>query len=591
MRYRASIGVDPLGTSDGRLSDECTVKVDCQAMAARPPVYINVTLADAHHGVAQWLDLGLPVVSSMEQLQASRVTTYDGDLRYRETNSHPISAASLPQDIARFWLQDCLELHDPTPHQPLSTLPKRVLDVSSMAEPFLLETNGMRGHYAAMSYCWGQVPVVRTKISTLEAHKIVVPFSDLPKTLQDGIWWTRKLGLKYLWIDALCIIQDSEEDLEMELPCMADIYSRSTITLAATMAKDVRVGCSSRSNKLSLVPCNPAAGVIIQPDYSRHRWIHQKGALELRAWTFQEVQLSHRVLRCGGEELVWLCRHCKRREGDPLAEATHQWADTGTYFGTRALDDERRLKDIGLTLNMWYQLVSQFTTRHISFTTDRLPAFSGMASHFGSVLRQLLAQKYSEGPQTLLESPLKYLAGLWRYDLIRGLCWRTLYPGRRVPFRAPSWSWAALEAEVNYNDLVAQREDVLVDVLETSIRIDGKNPYGKTSGGRLTLFGAVTSVPSYLYNDDTESGPWEWKYPLLTWDCEQHPPLGCVCLRVLPRFNILLAPSEQPHQVGPYGRYCRVGFLIAPTEYEDQNQTKLRILDQLDWQYQAITII
>ena len=90
------------------------------------------------------------------------------------------------------------------------------------------------------------------------------------------------------------------------------------------------------------------------PDYGRDKWIFQKGALETRAWTFQEVQLSRRVLRCGGEELVWQCRSCKRRESDPAVKKTHDSDAVGVFFGTRTLDDFTQRHKSNERFHRWY---------------------------------------------------------------------------------------------------------------------------------------------------------------------------------------------------------------------------------------------
>lgn len=73
----------------------------------------------------------------------------------------------------------------------------------------------------------------------------MIPWFELPKTFQEAIALTRKLGVRYLWIDSLCIIQDDHHGWEVESAKMATIYSLSYLTIAATHAADSQQGCFS----------------------------------------------------------------------------------------------------------------------------------------------------------------------------------------------------------------------------------------------------------------------------------------------------------------------------------------------------------
>lgn len=92
-------------------------------------------------------------------------------------------------------------------------LPKRVIDISYL-EPRLVVTENQRGHYIALSHCWGseEKHPLRTTTDNLKKHISGIPFTTLPKTFQDAIKICREIGYQYLWIDSLCILQDSEED-------------------------------------------------------------------------------------------------------------------------------------------------------------------------------------------------------------------------------------------------------------------------------------------------------------------------------------------------------------------------------------------
>ncbi|KAH7076852.1 heterokaryon incompatibility protein-domain-containing protein [Paraphoma chrysanthemicola] len=120
------------------------------------------------------------------------------------------------------------------------SLPTRVIDVGSGTNPpFLFITGGKVERYCTLSYCWGQCSTAyNTTRDNLVAHEkelpIVSPELKMPKTYHDAIVITRHLGVRYLWIDAICIVQDDPEDWRAEAAKMKDIYQNSYCTIAAT---------------------------------------------------------------------------------------------------------------------------------------------------------------------------------------------------------------------------------------------------------------------------------------------------------------------------------------------------------------------
>jgi hypothetical protein len=111
--------------------------------------------------------------------------------------------------------------------------------------PKLLITEGCRGHYVALSHCWGTLGKhpLRTTTDNLQEHISGISWSTLPKTFQDALKITRELGIDYIWIDSLCIVQDSEEDWRQESREMGLIYERARVTIAAAGAADSSPKC------------------------------------------------------------------------------------------------------------------------------------------------------------------------------------------------------------------------------------------------------------------------------------------------------------------------------------------------------------
>ncbi|KAI0455041.1 hypothetical protein F5B21DRAFT_524181 [Xylaria acuta] len=236
--------------------------------------------------------------------------------------------------FARAWLENC-RLHHPIcsgKKDENPVLPTRVIDVGGRtAEPFLYESNNERAPYLTLSYCWGRGNNLRTTMGSLQNHKRLIPFDSFPPTLRDAVLATRQLGFRYLWIDALCIVQDDLNDWETEAGQMRDIYSNATITLSAHESEDAMGGMfRPRPDEfvgpvqLSLhVPKRyrlqqPAHQTIfsILPVNGERRTL-QPGPIDSRGWTLQENVMSTRVVHWGPGILYWECLSCHGSESDP----------------------------------------------------------------------------------------------------------------------------------------------------------------------------------------------------------------------------------------------------------------------------------
>ncbi|KAF8851703.1 HET-domain-containing protein [Acephala macrosclerotiorum] len=158
------------------------------------------------------------------------------------------------------WLQECSSNHTTCPPSQDHPLPTRVLDLgtpSSTSTPYLLITNAQPGKYVALSHCWGGSLPLNTITSTLPSRQAGIPFSEFPKTFQDAVTITKRLGFQYLWIDSLCIIQDSKSDWAAEAARMGMVYKHSTLTISANIAGNPHVGIlqSRDLDKVLELPC------------------------------------------------------------------------------------------------------------------------------------------------------------------------------------------------------------------------------------------------------------------------------------------------------------------------------------------------
>lgn len=174
------------------------------------------------------------------------------------------SRSSLKPKSKRFfemistWIKDCQDNHSACKSTTsCGTLPTRVIDVGSpdgRTEPRLYETSGEPGDYIALSHCWGGAQPLRTTKETICSLKTCIPWAELPNTFQDAIKVTRGLGIRYLWIDSLCIIQDDAQDWEREAANMAVIFEAAYLTIAATAATNGSVCSFSGPYRLPF-PC------------------------------------------------------------------------------------------------------------------------------------------------------------------------------------------------------------------------------------------------------------------------------------------------------------------------------------------------
>ena len=156
--------------------------------------------------------------------------------------------------------------------------------------------------YAVLSYCWGSNQDYLLKKDNISAMRAGLDWHRMPATLQDAVSVTRKLGLKHLWIDALCKVQDDTEDWKSEAATMATYYENAYITIAATSSPDSNSGflgerkeeVLSRKFRLRHCPHDPVCEVLTKP-YHRSYGDLEKSTINTRGWMYQENVLSRRV--------------------------------------------------------------------------------------------------------------------------------------------------------------------------------------------------------------------------------------------------------------------------------------------------------
>lgn len=437
--------------------------------------------------------------------------------------------------LAHEWLKWCLDEHAGCKANGDPLLPTRVLDVQSTdgspnVRLYVKPDKEEQGSYATLSHCWGKHSIITTTRSNINAHETSIEWSALSQTFRDAITVIRELGIRYLWIDSLCIIQDSIEDWEKESAVMGRIYQESILTLSAVHAMDGSAGCFIDRNPMANRPCkletvsapihrkkrrrnslsasDDSAAIYAYP--RTYPW--PVGPLYERAWVYQEQALSRRTLAFGKDNMYWRCQTVVATENEPtggnvdykpnmsdsrfmrfILSKDHVPESTILYDtdadSTSASDSSESGADS--LYDMWYSVVADYSKRAITENSDRLPALSGLASELHGAL---------VGDH--------YIAGLWHQDAPRCLLWscpdRTKLGNRARPpqhYVAPTWSWASLTGCLISYDFAEQILRDLKDpwhkdleILAFTRTLKGSNPFGEVTNGILKVKGRLLEV-------------------------------------------------------------------------------------------------
>ncbi|OAL48168.1 HET-domain-containing protein [Pyrenochaeta sp. DS3sAY3a] len=408
--------------------------------------------------------LGLMPPDKWRGLDPKFPIIFDDDMAPTASSDSDMTTMS-PSNIAlaRIWLENCKECHHPCIEGDISTsvaFPRRVIDLTNLESPQLIDYNGLVGHYVALSYKWGSDRTCITKAENIK-ERMMKPLllGDLPKTFQDAITMTHHLGYQYLWIDALCIIQDSETDSDLEIKSMDIVYRNAVLTIFSAGASDGGRGLSSTRNPLKTKPCQVPVKftkgeltleltTIISfytPRYSYSRDFAPAGPYPLydRGWVLQEQLMSRRCLIFGSRFISWECLCTRSSEKWPTITPKRDKLIVDVWRSTLDTFPEMRKRlahwhDGSLdTFNKWYELMENYSRRDLSRPEDVLRALEGLSN--------ALVKLYK----------FTYAFGLWIEDLPPGLGWfvRKSRSNREEPVvrterigkaaTIPSWSWAS----------------------------------------------------------------------------------------------------------------------------------------------------
>jgi hypothetical protein len=408
------------------------------------------------------------------------------------------AAQPVPQDSQsdqafvsiKAWIKECIKDHPLCPSNESSLLPQRLIDVGGKGkpEPRIYESHGESGRYISLSHRWGPSLITTTKKSITSGQKGIA-WAEFPKVFQDAIMITRQLGVRYLWIDSLCIIQDDTDDWLEQSAQMASIYAGSYVTIAATASENSNSRCLSLTGRSTDSKKISGTSIIVRKAI-QHGQIYSSQEYDSayplfnRAWCFQERLLATRVLHYTKDEIVFECRTGYRCECSNIWRGNDEAVSGCLKLAYAQILDESRSLGRG-DRYLGNRVVGEYTKKQMTYERDTLPALSGVADRM---------------PVDLTG---KYLAGLWEQDLIYGLLWTSehgLKCHRHHTFIAPSFSWASRSGPVAWPAFTS-RYKARASILDANCDLRDKNPTGEVLAGFVKLRGALIALTFHGVND------------------------------------------------------------------------------------------
>ena len=385
----------------------------------------------------------------------------------------------------------------------------------------------IEGKYVTLSHCWGKASFTKLTKNILSKFQDGISVANLPRTFRDAIEFACKLEVRWLWIDALCIIQGDEKDWLAESARMHEVYAHSYCNISATAAVDSSRGLfNKRDPQTSWVDTvnlkrdglpggvTGIAGCTIL-DLSFWRETVENAPVNRRAWVFQERLLSPRVIHWCQDQIAFECREADKAECRPGGISHYQIKDNKVIEETRLKRFDvntgrelRRLRLVGKSessglrnmevinekfylYELWKRLVETYSKMDLRYEGDRLIALSGIARMMTSVM-----EKQGNKDQ--------YIAGLWRDHMASQLMWYVndgesrFEDIRTKEYRAPTFSWACVETTRGITFPETTENSGLLLKVET-IRLtykeqDNIDTFGPLTDGYLLLRGVLRRI-------------------------------------------------------------------------------------------------
>lgn len=458
------------------------------------------------------------------------------------------------------WLSKCENGHrcyTSNTFQPL-----RLIDVTLMGKPLLVLCNAETAQqpYVTLSYVWGlKQEYVLTKDALDGMLHDGLEILRLPQTILDAMDVTRKLGFRYLWVDALCIMQDSPEDKAQQLPMMGQIYHHGTLNISAASSATAQDGFLRPASALEFKVQPFGIDMGHMQSSSPHRTMVWFGVrrqskviepIETRGWTLQEWYMAPRQLKFSSRGLQWFCEAAmidpssgpgedyqpsrvifsngimqEHRENHKWDYVFHgretdaslnsssislEWQSSKDSISSLSCNGGNYSRHKGAELSVrWLEIRSEYARRALTFAGDRLPAISAVAAAVAT------------------SNEMTYIAGLWKENLIEDLQWYCIFNSdaqgelpmvgsdselvaASTDYVAPSWSWASVKLG-NWKLYPEEEDDGCASpwhctVVNSHVElVEGSDfIYGAVRSGHIEIKGKVIALEWTVWTDADE---------------------------------------------------------------------------------------
>ncbi|KAI1081927.1 heterokaryon incompatibility protein-domain-containing protein [Whalleya microplaca] len=415
------------------------------------------------------------------------VEATSGSIRFDITHYEPVHSLKISErtDSLQSWnyitkrLDNCENNHRHC-RRASEWYPSRLVEISSRQTELyfrVISTSESKivGGYITLSHRWFPDDELKLTEDTLDHYQKEISSDLMPKKFLDAVMVAQKLGIRYLWIDSLCIIQDQQSgrDWHQESSMMGLIYQNGYCNLAAASATHRSEGLFYKRHP-SQINCYQfdwpgKQRVYNVRQYDDNNWfrILDREPLYLRGWVCQERQLATRNISFTGDMIYFECAEEKSYEfGDP---------DTTERLLSNLGQDRRPPLTIKTLSHdnasqYWWKLIEHYSHSNLTFPDDKLTALSGIASIYHETIQS------------------EYLAGLWKTNLPHDLLWVVDLGARPKDYRAPSWSWASIDGPI-VNKHWGGTSESLVDIIDAYATSIGSNKFGPIRDARIQLTG------------------------------------------------------------------------------------------------------
>ncbi|KAF7939180.1 uncharacterized protein EAE97_007261 [Botrytis byssoidea] len=362
----------------------------------------------------------------------------------RHNMSEKTSSAS-GRTLASQWISNCMQNHKKCRIDKSSWLPTRLVNVGlDGGGTRLMETKELSKNqyapYFALSHRWAATPDHSSRLSSTNklAWMKSIPIDQMPATFQDAIQYTKEMKISYIWIDSLCIMQDSPEDWRTEAALMYKVYAQSLCNIAASYASNessLNTGLFYTRTPDDIFAMSVMYKFSTDKEYqglygislkSNHIIDDSEYAIYGRAWVLQERLLSPRKIHFS-KQLIWECREKRASESFPMGLSLI--SRNGYRDADFSKDWKSSLQEDGY--NFWEDTLYRYLKSSLTYLSDQLVALGAIAREYGKELDDV------------------YFAGLWKKELPLNLLWKihrsSQFCSRPNTYRCPTWSWASLD--------------------------------------------------------------------------------------------------------------------------------------------------